>query len=143
MIHARLPRMTTCGAEFLNPPYAPCHTGAFHPPSDSLPRNQTGAHAESPIDIDRQLTVSKHGSLQSTLFSAQLKFRSIQDNFVQILNFSRHWACVSTLGCNPGDVKVHDSIFFTISFTCSTVLLLVADKGESVDDECHAYAVAK
>lgn len=51
------------------------------------------------------------GSLQSTLLGSQLKFQVMPARSVQILNFCSHWACVSTIDCNPGHVMVFDSLY--------------------------------
>ena len=31
--------------------------------------------------------------------------------FVQVVNVGRHWACISTIGCQTGTIKVFDSLY--------------------------------
>ena len=52
-------------------------------------------------------------SLQSTLLGNRLLFKTAVPGCVQILHFSGHWACVSTIGCKSGHVNVYDSYFPT------------------------------
>ena len=50
--------------------------------------------------------------LQETLCGEALRFKVCNQPFVQILhNGLRHWVCVSTYGCAPGEIKVIDTLF--------------------------------
>lgn len=42
-------------------------------------------------------------------------FEIVTSEFIQILHVGNsHWVCVSSIGCNPGDVKLFDSLFRNI-----------------------------
>lgn len=53
--------------------------------------------------------------LQSTLLGTNLRFSVMPSEGVQILHCSKHWICISTIGCSPGHVRVYDSLFSTLS----------------------------
>ena len=51
------------------------------------------------------------GGLQDTAIAETLSFDVQRREFVQVLNVSGcHWVTVSTIGCQPGVVKIYDSI---------------------------------
>ena len=93
--------------------------------------------------------------LQSSLLGVHLKFQSINTNCVQILNFSGHWACVSTIGCNPGHVDIYDSLFSTppsslVQQLCSLlqpkdshlVVNMTNMQSQSGGSDCGFFAIA-
>ena len=53
------------------------------------------------------------GSLQSSVLGSKQMFAPVKANSVQILNYSGHWGCVSTIDCKPGHVNVYDSLYPT------------------------------
>ena len=93
--------------------------------------------------------------LQSSLLGVHLKFQPINTNCVQILNFSGHWACVSTIGCTSGHVNVYDSLFSTppsslVKQLCSLLQLkeshvvvnMMSMQSQSGGSDCGCFAIA-
>ena len=53
------------------------------------------------------------GSLQPPVLGSKQMFTPVEANNVQILNFSGHWGCITTIDCKPGHVNVYDSLYPT------------------------------
>lgn len=103
--------------------------------------------------LEKQFPVT--GGFQCTLLGSLLQFSPFDSASVQILNFDKHWVCISTLGCIPGHVNVYDSIYSTptssllrkiCNLLCTkestlTVHMMDIQKQEGGSD-CGCFAIA-
>ena len=53
--------------------------------------------------------------LQNPLLGSKLAFDVMTTEGVQIVNHRSHWTCLSTVGCQAGEVKVYDSLHARLS----------------------------
>ena len=59
-----------------------------------------------------QKLVKHVNGLQDPLLGQTLNFKEYSEEFIQLLHDGRHhWVTVSTLDCQPGEVKYYDSMF--------------------------------
>ena len=93
--------------------------------------------------------------LQSPVLGSKLQFSALHSEGVQILNYKKHWICISTVGCCPGHVKVYDSLYpfpssSAIRQICnlvqtreSTLVVQMMDvQTQSGGDDCGLFAIA-
>ena len=61
---------------------------------------------------DFQKLVKNVNGLQDPLLRQKLNFKKCSEEFIQLLHDGRdHWVAISTLDCQPGEVKYYDSMF--------------------------------
>ena len=59
-----------------------------------------------------QKLVKNVNGLQDPLLGQKLNFKECSEEFIQLLHDGRHhWVTISTLDCQPGEVKNYDSVF--------------------------------
>ena len=93
--------------------------------------------------------------LQSPVLGSKLQFSALHSEGIQILNYKKHWICISTVGCCPGHVKVYDSLYpfpssSAILQICnlvqtreSTLVVQMMDvQTQSGGDDCGLFAIA-
>ena len=93
--------------------------------------------------------------LQNPILGSNLTFDVMETEGVQIINHRNHWTCLSTIGCQPSEVNVYDSLHARLSAsamkqTCSMLNTTEAKltvrmrkvQIQSGGSDCGVFAIA-
>ena len=77
---------------------------------------------------------SSVGGLQSPQLGKRLSFNIVNGEMVQILHSgSHHWVTASTIGTEPGHVRIYDSLYSDLSFsTKEQIAAIVCSSGPKI-----------